>query len=161
METGYRLGKLAAGTVAVLMLAACGATKSETVVELTKSDKHMDCTQLQLEITEAEFFRQKAERNRGLSLKNVVMPLGYPSTYLSANKAVDAATGRVAYLTKLYEVKGCGSQQMAGGYDDMAYGGYDQQGSAGVAYQPAYQQQPQYGQPPQYQQQRPVRPYAY
>lgn len=158
MKTGYTMAKLAAGTAAVLLLAACGTTKSETVVELTKSDKHMDCTQLQLEITEAEFFRQKAERNRGLSLKNVVMPLGYPSTYLSANKAVDAATGRVAYLTKLYEVKGCGSQQMAGGYDAMGYGGYDQQGGghAGVAYQqPQYQQQP-----PQYQQ-RPAQPYAY
>lgn len=121
----HTTGKLKFGAcaLALMMLTACGSTKSESVVELTKNDKRMSCTELELEMTEAEFFRDRAERNKGMSVRNVMMPLGYPSTYLSADRAIEAANGRVEYLTRLHEVKGCGEnqQQMAavgggGGY---------------------------------------------
>ena len=102
--------KIMIGIASLLMVSACAGTKSTKVAELTRQDKHMDCTTLQLEMTEAEFLRDKAERNRGMSLKNIVMPLGYPSTYFSAEGAVDAASTRLDYLTRLYEIKGCANQ---------------------------------------------------
>lgn len=97
-------------SLGMLLLSACSATKSQAVVELNSSDKMLNCTDLQLEMTEAEFLRDKAERNRGLNLHNVVTPLGYPVTYYSADGAIDAATNRIDYLTRLYAVKGCANQ---------------------------------------------------
>jgi hypothetical protein len=116
-------------TVAVaMMITACSGTKSTTVVELTKYDKHMSCSELQMEITEATFLREKAQRNRGLNFKNIVMPLSYPSTYMSADEAIDAATNRVDYLSRLHEIKGCAAQgqyasaDMGAGAAQMGYG---------------------------------------
>ena len=100
-----------AGMAALMMTAACSGTKSATVTELTQYDKHMNCTELELDIVEATFLRDKAERNRGLSVRNVVMPLSYPSTYMSAGSAVEAANNRIEYLSRLSEVKGCNAQQ--------------------------------------------------
>lgn len=111
MKVTQKMGKLGVAALGMLLLSACSSTKSESVQELTKYDKRMGCTELELEMTEAEFFRDRAERNRGLSVRNVIMPLGYASTYMSADKAVEAANGRVAYLSRLYEVKGCAAQQ--------------------------------------------------
>lgn len=108
-----RLSRMTLCVAALAALAACSGTKSHSVVELTQYDKHMDCTELQLEITEAKFLHDKAEKNRGLSVRNVLMPLSYPSTYISAGNAVDASNGRIDYLTRLHEVKGCGNQRQA------------------------------------------------
>lgn len=97
----------------VALLAACSGTKSNSVVELTKYDKQMDCSELQLEMTEARFLQEKAEKNRGLNFKNVLTPWSYPSTYFSAGDAVDASQGRIEYLSRLYEVRGCDQQRQA------------------------------------------------
>lgn len=116
-----KTARILAATAALALLAACSGTKSTEVVELTKYDKHMSCPELQVEITEATFLRDKALRNRGLSFKNVVMPLSYPSTYMSSSNAEDAAANRIEYLTRLYEIKGCEAQgQYASA--DMGYG---------------------------------------
>lgn len=145
-------------TAALTMTAACSGTKSTTVTELTQYDKHMSCTELQLEITEAQFLRDKAERNRGLSVKNVVMPLSYPSTYMSAGNAVEAAGNRIEYLSRLSEIKGCNGQQQYAAADGFAApAAYGQPMMAHPQPYPmqqgAYQQmryaEPTYHQPPQ------------
>ncbi len=115
--------------VSLMALAACSGTKSSSVVELSQYDKHLDCTELQLEITEAKFLQDKAEKNRGLSVKNVLMPLSYPSTYFSAGDAIETTTARIDYLSRLYEVKGCTNQRQADAsnlpeYDGTGRGGY-------------------------------------
>lgn len=158
--------KIFLATAVLSLTAACSGTKSTTVAELTEYDKHMNCTELQLEITEASFLRDKAERNRGLSIKNVVMPLSYPSTYMSSGNAVDAASNRIEYLSRLSEVKGCNAQQQYASAEGQvtpppaAYGQpmpqYAPQYAApqqqGAYQQMRYAQPPQgYGAAPQYQ----------
>lgn len=124
----------------LMALAACSGTKSSSVVELSQYDKHLDCTELQLEITEAKFLQDKAEKNRGLSVKNVLMPLSYPSTYFSAGDAIETTTARIDYLNRLHEVKGCSNQRQASAsnlpeYDGAGRGGY--QGASVGASAPA------------------------
>jgi hypothetical protein len=129
---------------ALMMTAACSGTQSTTIAEMNQYDKHMTCTELQLEITEASFLRDKAESNRGFSIKHVVMPLSYPSTYMSADKAVESTSNRIEYLSRLSEIKGCSGdqQQQYASAAPMMQGGY--------APQPMqYAPQPAYGQPPQ------------
>lgn len=116
-----RTVKILTATAALALMTACSGTQSTAVAELTKYDKHMSCPELQVEITEATFLRDKAQRNRGLSFKNVVMPLSYPSTYMSASNAETSTVNRIDYLTRLYEIKGCEAQgQYASA--DMGYG---------------------------------------
>lgn len=149
--------KILSGIAALMLMTACSGTRSTSVADLTKNDKHMSCAELQVDITEATFLREKAERNRGLSFKNVVMPLSYPSTYLSAEGAVDAANNRIGYLTRLHEIKGCAAQgQYASADMGSAPMGYGQPMPAPVM-QPApvaaYQDAPRYtAQPMQVQQ---------
>ena len=142
MKPTIRYKGLIASSLALLMLAACSGTKSHVVQEFSQNDKHMSCTDLELEITEAEFLRDKAEKNRGASMRNVLMPLSYPSTYMNSNKAEDAASGRLAYLSRLHEIKGCNAQQMVSGYGEAEMGmGYAPE----AGYVPSAHQYPQAG----------------
>ncbi|MGB1540485.1 MAG: hypothetical protein ACPG80_05945 [Rickettsiales bacterium] len=152
----YVNAKQVAAVAALALLTACSGTKSTKVAELTKQDKYMDCTTLQLEMTEAEFLRDRAERNRGLSISNVMMPLGYASTYMSSSEAVEAASGRIEYLSRLYEIKGCANQHYAAA--TPAYGAPEgaMAAPAGVMYQPMSYAAPQQGAMPA----RP-QPYSY
>lgn len=104
---------LAAGLAAIALLSACSGTRSYAVDEITSQDKYMSCTNLQLEMTEAKFMREKAERNKSFGLDAIFSPLSYPSTLISANKAESAADNRIAYLQKLYALKNCNNQQYA------------------------------------------------
>lgn len=149
MKQTKLMSKLGLCALVLMMASGCSSTKSEAVQELTRNDKRMGCTELELEMTEAEFFRDRAERNRGMSFRNVVMPLGYPSTYLSADKAIESANGRLEYLTRLHEVKGCGNQQqhmasaeMARGYEPAAYPMPYQGAAQGMNYQPMRYEMP-------------------
>ncbi|MCH2546696.1 MAG: hypothetical protein MK052_03675 [Alphaproteobacteria bacterium] len=124
------------------LLSACGGGKSTTITELTKYDKHMNCSELQMEITEATFLRDKAERNRGLSFKNVVMPLSYPSTYLNSANTMESAGNRIDYLSRLSDIKGCNAQgQYAAAemqFEPMGYG--QQMGSVAAPSTGAYRE---------------------
>lgn len=93
------------------LLTACSGTKSTVVADMTPADKQLSCQEMQMDITEAQFLKAKAEKNRGFSFKNMIMPLSYPSTYMSADEAIEAADNRMLYLNKLYQAKGCDNQQ--------------------------------------------------
>lgn len=128
MKTALRVLKVTASLFILAAMTACSGTKSSSVVEITQNDKHLSCTDMQLEITEAKFLADRAEKNRGASFKNILMPLSYPSTYMSADNAVEASNSRIEYLNRLYEVKGCNNQRQASA--DTGTGGY---GAAAVS----------------------------
>lgn len=96
--------------VAVL-LSACAGQKSARVASLQKKDKSLSCKEVMLEVNEAEFYRRTAEKNKGPQLKSLLMPLGYISTYVSAQDAIGASDARIEYLNRIYEILDCDNQE--------------------------------------------------
>lgn len=126
-----------------LMVTACAGSSSKSVAVMQKKDKNLGCTDVLLEMNEAEFYGKMAEDNKGLNVNNVISPLGYMDTYMSAEKAIKNANSRIAYLTKVYEILKCDQQEaMQAAYPVQApmiaapVSGY--YGAAYVAQQPAY-----------------------
>ena len=93
-------------STAVLLLSSCGE-QSEKVEPLKRGDKNLSCPEVQLEINEAEFYKKQAFDKKKLGVKNIIMPLGYIDTYMSADEAVAAADSRISYLNRIYDIKGC------------------------------------------------------
>lgn len=90
-----------------LALGACGGKESPVASQVTNIDKDLSCEELQLELNDAQYIRQTAEKNRGLSARNILWPFGYPATYLSADEALESADRRIEYLSKVYSIKNC------------------------------------------------------
>lgn len=94
-------------------VAACGSDDGEgkvgsvKVKPLQKNDKNLSCREILLEMNEAQFYQKMAHKNRGVKLKNMLMPLGYISTYMDSEDAIGAAQARVEYLDKIYEIMRC------------------------------------------------------
>lgn len=93
------------------VLASCSSDESTKITALQKKDKKLSCKELLLEMNEAEFYRDTAHKNRGPKLKNILMPLGYVSTYMDAGEAIDAAEARVTYLDRIYQIMRCEEQE--------------------------------------------------
>ena len=72
--------KLLTVFLAATVMTACTSQRSDKVASLQKKDKFLSCHEVQLEMNEAEFYRSTAEKNKGPSVRNVMMPLGYIST---------------------------------------------------------------------------------
>ncbi len=89
------------------LISACQGEKSPKVVALQKKDKNLNCSEVMLEMNEAEFYRRTAEKNKGPGVKSILMPLGYVSTYIDAEEAVESADSRVEYLNRIYEILEC------------------------------------------------------
>ena len=94
-------------TLAAGMVTACGGKQSPRAAGVTTVDKKMSCQDLQLEINDAEYIRQTAMQNKGLSARNILWPFGYPSTYMSAEEALESAERRLNYLQRVYVIKDC------------------------------------------------------
>jgi hypothetical protein len=90
-----------------LALSACGGKQSPAASQVTNVDKDLSCEELQLEMNDADYIRQTAEKNKGLSARNILWPFGYPATYMSADEALESANRRLAYLQKVYNIKNC------------------------------------------------------
>src|SRR5690348_14591430 len=82
-------------SLTLLGLCACAGKDSVKVSPLQKKDKTMSCSEVMLEINEAEFYRKTAEHNKNPDVKTLLMPLGYISTYMNAKDATDAADARI------------------------------------------------------------------
>jgi hypothetical protein len=67
----------------------------------------LSCKEIMLEMNEAEFYRRTAEKKKGPNVQNMIMPLGYLSTYMNAEEAINASDARVAYLNRIYEIMEC------------------------------------------------------
>ena len=101
-------------TTLCLALVACSGKESEKIAAMQKKDKNLTCREVLLEQNEAEFYRTTAEKNKNPDVKTLLMPLGYISTYMSAEDAVGAANARVEYLARVYEIMDCDNKlQMA------------------------------------------------
>lgn len=95
-------------------LVACAGKESEKVATMQKKDKNLTCREVLLEQNEAEFYKSSAQKNKSPDVKAVLMPLGYISTYMSADEAVSAASAREEYLGRIYEIMDCDNKlQMA------------------------------------------------
>ncbi len=108
------LKKIATLGCLLALVSACGDSedaKFTKVKALQKSDKNLSCREILLEMNEANFYDKMAHKNRGVKLKNVLMPLGYISTYMDAEDAIGAARARVEYLDKIYEIMRCEDQE--------------------------------------------------
>ena len=93
-------------------VSACGE-RSQKVEPLKRGDKNLSCSDIMLEINEADQYKNMAYEKRQLGIKSIVMPLGYIDTYMSADEAIAAADSRVQYLNKIYEIKNCDAQSSA------------------------------------------------
>jgi hypothetical protein len=133
--------------IAGVVLTACAGQSSKKVASLQKKDKSLTCSEVQLEINEAEYYRKSAEGNKAPGISSVIMPVGYISTYMDANTAVKAADERIDYLNRIYDIRKCDdaeqihTQQMKQRSVQRHAGAYAQPVYAQPAYaQPAYAQ---------------------
>ena len=96
-------------SVLSMMVAACGSAeeKAVRVKALQRKDKRLSCQEILLEMNEAQFYNRMAHKKRGVKLKNVLMPLGYISTYMDSEEAIGAAQARIEYLDRIYEIMRC------------------------------------------------------
>lgn len=124
------------GAVAMLGLTACSGEMSEKVRAMQRKDKNLSCKEILLEMNEAEFYKKTAYRNKGPKLKNMLMPLGYISTYMDADEAIEAANARVSYLERIYEIMDCDFEEQAHEAESKA--------SVPAAVVPMYQAPPTY-----------------
>lgn len=97
------------------LVIACSSDKPDIkqVKAMQAKDKNLSCKELLLEMNEADFYREMAHKNKGPKLQSMLMPLGYVSTYMEAEKAIDAAEARVAYLDRIYEILRCEDKDQA------------------------------------------------
>ena len=93
-------------SAALLLLSSCGE-QSEKVEPLKRGDKNLSCSDIQLEINEADQYKKMANEKKQLGIKSIVMPLGYIDTFMSADEAIQAADARVQYLNRIYDIKRC------------------------------------------------------
>ena len=97
----------------LLILSACGSGDYSTSVKaMQRKDKRLSCKEILLEMNEAEHYRKMAHKNKGPKLKNVLMPLGYVSTYMNAEEAIGASEARVGYLDQIYEIMRCDEKEL-------------------------------------------------
>lgn len=62
-------------SLVTLALSACDGDKSPKVQALQKKDKNLSCSEVMLEMNEAEFFRKTAEKNKGPKIKSYLCHL--------------------------------------------------------------------------------------
>jgi len=103
----FNINKIFSVLVATMLLTACSGTKSMKVSSMKKSDKNLNCQEIMLEVNEAEFYRNSAEKNKNPGVSSLLMPIGYLYTYTSAQQAVNAADSRIDYLNRIYDIMKC------------------------------------------------------
>jgi hypothetical protein len=100
-------------TIAMLIIAgilsSCATPK---VVEKRKyTDDHLSCADLKYEMDQAEEFRQRALKEKGVTGTNAAaLVLFWPAifaTYNNVNDAVQAAEDRIQHLLTIYRQKNC------------------------------------------------------
>lgn len=94
-----------------VLVSGCASSSSPKVKAMQRKDKLLTCKEILLEMNEAEFYRATAQKNKGPSVKNMLMPLGYISTYMSAEEAIGAAEARVDYLDRIYQIMDCDAKE--------------------------------------------------
>ena len=144
-----------------LGIAACAGKPSPQVAAMQKKDKFLSCKEILLEINEAEFYRRTAEKNKNPGVSNILMPLGYISTYVNAEEAIKAANARAEYLNRIYEILDCENPNSTSHTASAAYEPaqpYYQPSQAPKVYYPTQPQTGAYQQPNGYYAPQPAAP---
>lgn len=89
---------------------SCASQDSKQVAVMQKKDKNLSCTEVLLEMNEAEFYGKLAKQNKDPAMKNIIAPIGYVSTYMDAEVAIDSSNNRVQYLERIYQILNCDKQ---------------------------------------------------
>lgn len=102
---------------ALLVLSGCATPH---VVETTRvTDSNLSCAQLEVEMKDADRFRNDAQKEKGMTGTNVAAALLFlPAmigTYSNANEAIAAADSRKVYLMNIYNTKKCSEMGQASG----------------------------------------------
>lgn len=88
-----------------------GCATPTVVSEKEVGDSQMTCAQIEREIREVERIKSEAERDKGVSGKNVAAFLFFWPAIIgneyNTTKAIEAANKRLSYLAELHEQKGC------------------------------------------------------
>jgi hypothetical protein len=92
-----------------LLLMGCA---SPTVVERERpEDYRLTCVELEREMRDADDFREKAQRERGVTGTNVAAAVFFwpaiVGTYANVEEATRAAEDRKKHLMNIYRDKGC------------------------------------------------------
>jgi hypothetical protein len=114
----------------ILALSSCGQ-QSEKVEPLKRTDKNLNCDDIQLEINEAEFYKKQALDNKRLGIKSIVMPLGYIDTFMSADEAIEAAEARIQYLNRIFDIKKCDTKEGKAASNSQSSSGSESSGIVG------------------------------
>ena len=97
--------------VAVGMLTLCGCATPTVVQTVKPGDFDLTCGQLQNEYSDAQRYRDEADREKSVTGGNVVRALLFwPAilgTAANANEAIAAADTRKAHLANAMHQKGC------------------------------------------------------
>jgi hypothetical protein len=109
------LKKLAMSAAIAVLLSACATP--HVVQAVRPADTALSCNQLEQEMTEAERFRENAQKEKGMTGTNVAAALFFwPAmfgTYANANEAIAAADTRKSHLAGLHAQKRCGDRAQA------------------------------------------------
>jgi len=93
----------------IVLIAGCATPH---VVEVAKTgDSAMSCSQLDLEMVEADRFKATAKGEKGMTGTNVAAAIFFfPAifaTYSNSNEAIAASDARRAHLSRIYDEKKC------------------------------------------------------
>lgn len=119
------------GLVTTLATVLSGCATPHVVRAVQTADTSMTCRQLEMEMSEADRFRDAAQREKGVTGTNVAAVLFFwPAmigTYSNANEAIAAADTRKAHLNGIYVQKKCGEKtQVADAVAPVVVKGSDQ-----------------------------------
>ncbi len=91
----------------MILLSACQGRSSLHARAISSDDKKFSCEELQLEMNDAVFLRNMAERNLVFGASDALTPLSYMATKKKAQSAIRSADDRIAYLRYVYQIKEC------------------------------------------------------
>ncbi|MCD6035120.1 MAG: hypothetical protein K0R63_861 [Rickettsiales bacterium] len=97
------------------LTASCSCPYVYELDSFQPNDKDKSCNEIVMEINEAEYYRKKAENNKGSQLGYYLNPFCYPSGFLSSDRSIRSAEERLDYLNQIYEMRGCGRQNRQSG----------------------------------------------
>ncbi len=107
----YKTTLIAVLIILVSVLSACSGEKKEKLFVMQQRDKNLSCSQVMLEINEAEFHRKTAEKNRSFGFETVISPFTYVKSYMGSSKTIKHADSRIDYLNRIYDILDCDNPQ--------------------------------------------------
>ena len=92
------------------ILSACNCGTPLKIKSIQNTDKDLTCQDVILEINEAEFFRREAALSQRISVEEILTPTCWVSGYLKGSEAARSANGRIEYLSQIYDLMQCGTE---------------------------------------------------